>query len=465
MTPRKNRVDRFLERLKKKPIVAASIALVTIVIALSTLTDSVRNLAGLATAVTGPSAEEARAELARLSVDYSKERFIERVQQGDDVAAALFLAAGMDANAAVDQEGNTALMVAASNGRTSIVDGLVRAGADVNARNRQGVSVLMRAATQGDPTIVRRLIEAKADLDHKDARGDTALSFAAARGQRQNVTLLLDSGAQPEAIDRAFVAAAQFGQPDMARLLLDRGADVKKVGAEALVRAITQGSSSTVNDNVKFLVDSVGDVSAQDVNGWSGVHLAASQGNAALMRLLLEKGAEVNRVCVCQGYLAARDWTPLHMAARRGRAEIVELLLAKGADHRATNSRGATALHQAVEGDTPAIVRALLERGADAAAKDVEGKTPLDYATEVLDEKARSEIVQMLKESGASGKTRRTGKEVRSAYRIASRKLEPTLRQSKTCSPRRDAISTQTSVPRQLLPYGSSRGEYVPIPS
>jgi ankyrin repeat protein len=464
MTPRKNRVDRFLERLKKKPIVAASIALGTVVIALSTFTDSVRNLAGLATALTGPSAEEARAELTRLSVDYSKERFLERVQQGDEVAAELFLTAGMDANAAVDQEGNTALMVAASNGRTSIVDGLVRAGANVNATNREGVSVLMRAATQGDLTIVRTLIEAKADLDHKDARGDTALSFAAARGQRQNVTLLLDSGARPEAIDRAFVAAARFGQPDMARLLLERGADVKKVGAEALVRAITQDRSSTVNDNVTFLVDVVGDLSAQDVNGWSGVHLAASRGNAALMRLLLEKGAEVNRACVCHGYLAARDWTPLQMAARRGRAEIVELLLAKGADHRPANSRGATALHLAVESDTPAIVRALLERGADAAAKDVEGKTPLDYATEIPDEKTRSEIVQMLKEGGAPGTTRRTRKEV-SAHRIVSRKLEPTLRQSKTCNPRRDAICTQTSVPRQLLPYGSSRGEYVPIPS
>jgi hypothetical protein len=46
-----------------------------------------------------------------------------------------------------------------------------------------------------------------------------------------------------------------------------------------------------------------------------------------------------------------------------------------------------------------------------------------------------------------------------SVYRIASRKFDPTFRQSNTWRPSRDARSTQTSVPRQLFPYGSRRGE------
>ena len=398
MTQRKNSVDRSLERLKKKPIVAAVIAIGAVVVALSTFTDSVKNLASLAGVITGPSPEEARAELSRLSVDYSKETFIERVEQGDRTATGLFLAAGMDANAAIDQEGNTALMVAANNGRAEVVDELVQAGANVNVTNRQGVSALMRAATREDVALVRKLIAAKADLNHKDSRGETALSFAAARGRRETVTLLLDSGAQPEAIDRAFVAAAESGEPEIARLLLGRGADVQKTGGEALVKAIVQsGRSDRVNDNVTFILGMVGDVSAQDANGWSAVHLAAREGNAALLRLLLEKGADLNRVCACKGFLNARDWTPLQIAARRGRTEVVDLLLGGGADLRQANSRGATALHEAVEGDTPAIVQSLVKKGADPRARDNEGKTPLDYTSDVADETVRTEILRMLK--------------------------------------------------------------------
>jgi ankyrin repeat protein len=397
MTPRKTRVERFLERLKKKPVVAASIAIGAVVIALSSFTDSIRNLAGLASDLGGPTPDEARAELSRLSVSYSEKAFIERVEQGDEAAAGLFLAAGMDANVAVDPEGNTALMVAANNGRVSIVGEMVQAGADVNVTNRAGVSPLMRAAAQSDLTLVRTLLDANADLNRKDARGDTALSFAAARGRRENVVLLLESGATPEAVDRAFVAAARYNEPKIARLLVDRGADVTKVGGEALVGAIRQDSTGRINDNVKLVIEMVGDVSAPDPFGWSAAHVAATEGNAMLLRLLLEKGADVNRVCVCKGFLDARDWTPLMMAARRGRTEVVELLLASGADLRQVNSRGATPLHQAVEGDTTAIVQALLDKGADARARDNEGKTPLDYAAEISDEKTRTEILRRLK--------------------------------------------------------------------
>jgi uncharacterized protein len=397
MAPRKSSVERFLERLKKKPMVAALIAVAAIVGGLSTFTDSVRNLASLATGIRGPSPDDARAELSRRSVKYSEESFIERVEQGDQAAAELFLASGIDANASVDQEGNTALMVAANNGRTAIVDDLLRAGADANITNREKVSPLMRAATQDDAALVQKLLDANADLHHKDTRGDTALSFAAARGRRENLALLLEAGAQPEAIDRAFVSAAQYGEPEMARVLLERGADMKKVGGEALVRAIAQDSTGRVNDNVKLVIDMVGDVSAQDANGWSAVHMAAQRGNPALLRLLLEKGADVNRVCACKGFLDARDWTPLQMAARRGRMEVVELLLTKDVDLRQVNSRGVTALHEAVESDSPAIVRAVLDKGADPRAKDNDGKTPLDYAAEIANEKARAEIVRMLK--------------------------------------------------------------------
>lgn len=57
------------------------LALGAAVIALSTFTDSVRNLVGLATGARGPSPDEARKELSRLSVNYSQERRRESIQR------------------------------------------------------------------------------------------------------------------------------------------------------------------------------------------------------------------------------------------------------------------------------------------------------------------------------------------------------------------------------------------------
>jgi hypothetical protein len=144
---------------------------------------------------------------------------------------------------------------------------MVKSGADVNVTNRERVSALMRAATQSDATLVRTLLDAGADLNHRDSRGETALSFAAARGRRENVVLMVESGAAPEAIDRAFVMASKYSESEIARLLLDRGADVKKVGGEALVEAIRQDATGRINDNVKHVIDMVGDVSLADRPG------------------------------------------------------------------------------------------------------------------------------------------------------------------------------------------------------
>jgi ankyrin repeat protein len=398
MAQRKNRVERLLAGLQKKPVVAVAIALGTVVIALSSFTDAAKNLTNLITGLRGRSPEEARAELSNLSVNYSEETFTERVQEGDAAATELFLAAGMNPDLVVDREGNTALMVAAANGRASTVDALIGAGANVNATSRSRATALMSAARQSDAAILRSLISAKANVNDVDTTGDSALSIAAMAGHLANVTLLLDAGTQPDAVNRAFAMAAQARQPEAARLLIERGADVTRVGPEALVRAIRQDAyNNNIGDTVKFMLDVVKDVSGQDSNGWSAVHLAADRGHPTLLRVLLEKGADVNRVCECNGYRGARNWTPVQMAALNSRQNVVEMLLASGADLRHANSRGATPLHSAVDSDTPAIVRALIEKGADVHAKDKDGGTPLDYAAKVPDEKSRAEIVRLLK--------------------------------------------------------------------
>jgi ankyrin repeat protein len=76
-------------------------------------------------------------------------------------------------------------------------------------------------------------------------------------------------------------------------------------------------------------------------------------------------------------------WTPLHSAAGEGEAACVELLLQHGAQIDAADSEGVTALHRAASGDHVACAKLLLAHGTrlDPPLLTAEEKrTPLHYA-------------------------------------------------------------------------------------
>jgi ankyrin repeat protein len=66
------------------------------------------------------------------------------------------LDAGAKVNAA-NNDGETALMLAASNGIINNVRALIMAGADVNARDKQGKTALMLAGEANEAAVVRLL--------------------------------------------------------------------------------------------------------------------------------------------------------------------------------------------------------------------------------------------------------------------------------------------------------------------
>jgi ankyrin repeat protein len=93
------------------------------------------------------------------------------------------------------------------------------------------------------------------------------------------------------------------------------------------------------------------------------LHLAAANGNTAIIKLLLDKRADANAA-------AASGVTPLMEAARSGSADAVRLLLANGArSTRANPARGQTALMWAVSRQHPDIVKVLIENHADVHAR------------------------------------------------------------------------------------------------
>src|SRR5262249_37638778 len=106
---------------------------------------------------------------------------------------------------------------------------------------------------------------------------------------------------------------------------------------------------------------------------------AVRQKNPSVVAALLAAGATASAA-------SPEGETPLHIAARRGDAAMVQMLLEHGADIHARlrssnqNHHDRTVLMDAAIGKNLDVVKLLIARGADQFAKDSSGFTALDWA-------------------------------------------------------------------------------------
>ena len=148
------------------------------------------------------------------------------------------------------------------------------------------------------------------------------------------VARALSEGFDPNALDEhgqpALILALQLESPKVAKVLMD----AKGVQIDILNHA---GETPLMMAALKAEVDSatalVAHGAAINKDGWSPLHYAATGGNAAIVKLLLSKGATLEA-------RSPNGSTPLMMAARYGNEEAVDALLAAGADRTAKNDLG-----------------------------------------------------------------------------------------------------------------------------
>ncbi len=117
------------------------------------------------------------------------------------------------------------------------------------------------------------------------------------------------------------------------------------MGSEELVY---QPNGQTVLTKIPLEID----VNSRDVQDCTPLHRAAASGSVALVRELLERGAESN----------AQDqfgWTPLHVAADKGYAQIVSLLIDNNAAVYRPDTSGFVACDHARANDHGEVVRIL----------------------------------------------------------------------------------------------------------
>jgi len=120
--------------------------------------------------------------------------------RGDTEAMEELMAQGNGDTAAVgvNRGGETALMWAATNGHEPAVKLLVKAKANVNARDQHGFTALMQASQGGHVEAMKALITARADVNAREPEdNETALVMATHCARNEAVQALLDAGAEP----------------------------------------------------------------------------------------------------------------------------------------------------------------------------------------------------------------------------------------------------------------------------
>ncbi len=132
---------------------------------------------------------------------------------------------GMDVNS-VDATGNTLLMQSVQRDNMDFFDYLLKRRARLNTRNRNGETALSLAAYQGKLPFVQRLVEAGADVN---LYGWPPLIYAAFNGHAAVVDYLLKKGAEINATtangSTALLFAARFGHIEVVEVLLQNKAD------------------------------------------------------------------------------------------------------------------------------------------------------------------------------------------------------------------------------------------------
>jgi ankyrin repeat protein len=305
------------------------------------------------------------------------------------------------------------LHVAARGDNLEIVTLLLDAGADVNTPDEEGRTALHAAANNDQLEIVKLLIKRGADVKAKTKTDSfTPLHTAAAANAREVMILLLASGADVNggwdgkalgAHLTPILLAARNGSLETARVLLAKGANLTAkdlLGNTALATAVSNGDKAMVKLLLARGADPKSDNSfalalhsgkrelidlflAKDVTATTRDLLFAVQsGKPEVVELVLRTKVDVNA--------AEQGRTALMLAAGKGSPEVVALLLAKGADVKAADGDGRTALHWARNKE---VAQLLLTRGAAVNAADKNGYTPLFGAVQAGD-RALAELLQ-----------------------------------------------------------------------
>ncbi|CAM9733023.1 unnamed protein product [Lampetra fluviatilis] len=283
------------------------------------------------------------------------------------------------------KKGNTALHIASLAGQTEVVTLLTEHGADVNAQSENGFTALYMAAQENHVAVVTHLLGTGANQAIATEDGFTPLAVALQQAHERVVELLLEGDARGRVRLPALHIAARKDDTRSAALLLHSGTNGSSGGStqqqqqpesEHAKSGFTPLHIAAHYGNVnvaRLLLECGADPNYMANNGISPLHVAAKRGHSELVTLLLSQGGNIDA--------RTRDGlTPLHCAARSGHDGTLEILLEQGAPILAKTKNGLSPLHMAAQGDHVGCVRGLGARDAPVDDATLDSLTALHVA-------------------------------------------------------------------------------------
>lgn len=244
------------------------------------------------------------------------------------------------------KDGSTVFHIAAHNGDTELGDLLLERGAPLNVADNRGVTPLMTAVAQEKTDFVQWAVDEDPEhIDQRDARGRTALHWAAAGGIANNVSVLINGGADVNAQDNdgntPLGLAAFSGNVQAVSMLISAGAKPRTRNAKRM----------------------------------APIHFACIGGHSNILQKLLAASRRSN---VNAKLVDGR--TALHIAAHNGHPHLCQILLQAGAAKDEPDKLGRTPLFYAAANDDALVIGKLLDNGANSDIPDADGVLPAQWA-------------------------------------------------------------------------------------
>lgn len=338
--------------------------------------------------------------------------------------------AGADINA-TNEDGTTALMNAAINGRAKNVQALIDAGANLEIKQKgTGLTALTKLSGFADSEdIIRILCQAGADINTTDNNGGTPIYHAIANNRLKNIEVLIQEGANvniknKNGLTPLCLAVAEQNH-ECVRLLCQAGANVNSKGTdgrtalriatvkkqeEAVRLLLSHGATEeretslilailAKNENiVKALLEAGTTPDCYDNSGNSPLICAAMTNQANIIHLLAAAGANIS-------YKGPDGNTALHIALKLGHEEAVRELLEHGGAEQLQSGDAFDLTKIAVIKGSCSMLKALLAAGASPNACSSESSANSLLITAVYVN--NTEIIQLLLEHGADMSYRR----------------------------------------------------------
>lgn len=314
------------------------------------------------------------------------------VDHGHINIVSLLLDHGADVNG-TDLKGRTPMHLIPA-GRSDIINLLVDLGSRVDIKDDNGNSALMLAAFQGQPERVKTYLRQGADVNAAEpipalinGMGDAVLPPILVAIQQQHagvLEVLLEQGADlrprfPESGQTVLHHAVTTHNHEAVRCLILFKMDLEvrdATGYTVLHNVAFQGSEAHSGILLELLLSAGANIEAKTPSGHTALYIAAKEGALGATQRLLDAGANIATRTNCHR-------TPLHIAARQSHLEIVQSLLDEGAAVNVRDENGETPLHLACfnrGNKSLSVVKYLLGRGAsvlEAADPDkAEGRLP-----------------------------------------------------------------------------------------